>query len=70
MPLYRYKCDNCGEEIKIRVNVSQINEYVDMICESCGKGTMKRMISKNISSIYRGEGYTRSSKKEREVKDE
>lgn len=70
MPTYRLKCSNCGEEIKIHINIAQLNDYDDMICEECHEGTLERMIPKGISTIYRGGGYTKSSKKEKEAKDD
>ena len=63
MSIYRFRCSECGEEIKIYADINQAYKYADIICESCGEGKMERMIPRNISSIYNGKGYTKSAKK-------
>lgn len=68
MPTYRLQCSECGKEIKIRINIAQLDDYTDMICEFCNEGILERMVPKGISTIYRGGGYTKSAKKE--VKDD
>lgn len=52
MPIYEYKCSNCG-----RFELEQsIKDKPLTTCPSCG-GEAQRLISKNVSIIFKGPGF-------------
>ena len=44
MPLYEYKCDNCGHTQEVFLPMSRRNEKVDTLCEKCSGGRYKRAL--------------------------
>ena len=52
MPLYRYVCDNCGNE---KVVMHSMNESPEVVCEVCGV-PMRKAISK-VGVIFKGSGF-------------
>ena len=43
MPVYQYKCRNCGEISEFMLPMQQNNEII--ACRSCGERDMQRMIT-------------------------
>jgi len=68
MPLYEYKCNNCGEVSEFLIGVSR--EPEDPHCTSCGSPDIRRILSKSnfisgaSSSVSRG-GTTCCGREER-----
>lgn len=73
MPIYEYRCANCG----IFEKMQKISENALEKCPSCG-GEAERIISQNIGIIFKGSGFyktdhafkkdqARSINKERQV---
>jgi putative FmdB family regulatory protein len=53
MPRYDYACKHCGEmEIE-----QKINEHTLSICPKCGSNLFKKLVSKNTSIIFKGNGF-------------
>ena len=46
MPLYKFKCDDCGHKFEAMTSFSQINETV---CPECKSNHCKKLVS-NFSS--------------------
>ncbi|MDY0360779.1 MAG: zinc ribbon domain-containing protein [Desulforegulaceae bacterium] len=53
MPIYEYGCENCG---KVDEVIQGISEEGPKTCRFCGKGPMKRLISKS-SFHLKGTGW-------------
>lgn len=45
MPLYDYKCMECGEVEEVLIEINEIN--VERLCKRCN-GIMKKLITKNF----------------------
>ncbi|RAO99469.1 FmdB family transcriptional regulator [Petrotoga sp. 9PW.55.5.1] len=59
MPLYRYKCEECGYEFTV---LHSMSETPEIKCELCNSSA-KRIIS-NVGIAFKGEGfYVTDSKK-------
>ena len=43
MPVYSYKCKDCGKEFDILVGVGEGNE--ELKCEKCGSKDIERLLS-------------------------
>ena len=70
MPMYRYVCENCGNE---KVVLHGMNESPKVICDRCG-AEMKRTIGR-VGVIFKGSGfystdYRKSSGEKSESKSE
>lgn len=52
MPIYDYKCDNCGHFEKMQ----KISEEPLSKCPTCG-GHAERIISQNIGIVFKGSGF-------------
>lgn len=52
MPIYRYKCKDCGEEFTVMHSMS---ETPDVTCEECGAEAEKIIGKVGIS--FKGSGY-------------
>ncbi|MEQ8288387.1 MAG: zinc ribbon domain-containing protein [Gammaproteobacteria bacterium] len=42
MPIYEYKCEQCGEQIE---KLQKISDPPAKTCPACGKDTLKKMVS-------------------------
>ena len=42
MPIYDYKCSNCGHQVEI---IQKISDKPLKICPKCGKSNLKKLIS-------------------------
>ncbi|SHG51606.1 putative regulatory protein, FmdB family [Thermosyntropha lipolytica DSM 11003] len=52
MPIYDYRCENCGKfEIKQRITEDPLAS-----CPTCG-GKVERLIGKNIGIVFKGSGF-------------
>jgi len=52
MPIYEYKCANCGKfEVMQKITEDSLTE-----CPTCG-GQVQRLISKNVSIVFKGSGF-------------
>lgn len=45
MPLYDYKCENCGEVVSKLMSISQREEPEKEPCEKCGKVALKKEVA-------------------------
>jgi len=52
MPIYEYKCEDCGTPIEIRHGATEIP---DIKCELCG-GKMKK-IFQPVGIVFKGSGF-------------
>lgn len=52
MPIYDYKCENCGKFEKMQ----RITDPVLAECPTCG-GKVQRVISKNVGIVFKGGGF-------------
>lgn len=52
MPIYDYRCENCGKFEKLQ----KITEEALTNCPKCD-GKVERLISKNIGIVYKGSGF-------------
>ena len=52
MPIYEYRCENCGEELEL---FRSITDKGSLSCKSCG-GSMKKLISRS-SFHLKGTGW-------------
>jgi putative FmdB family regulatory protein len=53
MPIYEYKCNNCGTSFE---KTQRITEEPLTECPSC-QGEVHRVISKNIGVVFKGGGF-------------
>lgn len=53
MPLYRYKCDNCGYTFTV---LEPANGNSLRICPQCGRRAARRVIS-HVGIVYKGSGF-------------
>ncbi len=49
MPIYEYKCDDCGKVSEFLFGVTQ--EGVEIICNHCGSKNMNKIFSKSYVSV-------------------
>ncbi|MGM0641537.1 MAG: FmdB family zinc ribbon protein [Thermotogota bacterium] len=52
MPIYRYKCTDCGEEFTV---MHSMKETPEITCEECGSEAEK--IIGNVGIAFKGSGY-------------
>lgn len=52
MPIYDYRCENCGRFDKKQ----KITEEALTVCPTCG-GKVERLISKNVGIVFKGSGF-------------
>jgi len=57
MPRYNYKCSACEKVVEI---VHGIKLAAKKKCPNCGLMKLERLISKNVSVIFKGDGFYRS----------
>ncbi len=53
MPIYRYRCENCGFEFTV---LEPPNHHALRTCERCGQRAAQRVFSR-VGVIYRGSGF-------------
>ncbi len=53
MPLYSYRCENCGVEFERQ---QSFNEEALKVCPECRKKTLKRVISP-VHVVFKGSGF-------------
>lgn len=53
MPMYEYKCKNCG---KIFVELRKINEETKIECPECKSEDVKQMVGKSLF-VLKGNGF-------------
>lgn len=54
MPIYDYKCGQCGVQLEIS---HSILDDPKTVCPSCGAPALKRLISKNVGIAFKGSGF-------------
>jgi putative FmdB family regulatory protein len=52
MPIYEYKCLDCGEVSEVLVGMGSSNETAT--CKNCGSGRMERILSASFISVKGG----------------
>lgn len=52
MPIYRYKCDQCAEEVEV---IQSMQAEALSVCENCG-GRLRKMIGR-VGIKFNGSGY-------------
>jgi putative FmdB family regulatory protein len=66
MPIYEYKCRDCGEVSEVLVGMGSAHETAT--CKNCGSGRMERILSASFISVKGGvsrEGKTCCGRDER-----
>lgn len=62
MPLYEYRCSDCGKEFELR---QKFSDEPATICPTCG-GSIEKLISRTSFSLkgngWYNEGYSKDSK--------
>ena len=60
MPIYVWKCPECGHEIEEIMKVSEMEEWenIPVVCEGCSKGLYKRDISHGTNFRLKGIGWS------------
>jgi len=41
MPIYEYKCEDCGKEFEKLVS----SQSTEVVCEKCGSGNVRKLLS-------------------------
>jgi putative FmdB family regulatory protein len=54
MPTYEYECGDCGLQCEF---FQSITEGAKRKCPNCGKLHLKRIISRNVGVIFKGDGF-------------
>jgi putative FmdB family regulatory protein len=54
MPIYEYKCQNCGHHFE---ELQKITEESLVICPKCSKKALKRLIGAGSGVIFKGSGF-------------
>ncbi len=62
MPIYEYKCEDCGKVFEYQQKISDLPlEFCPIeVCDSIehkGKGKVHRLISKGVGLIFKGNGF-------------
>ncbi|MGQ9918520.1 MAG: FmdB family zinc ribbon protein [Bryobacteraceae bacterium] len=45
MPVYEYRCGQCGREFEIRASMAEYSQGLEAVCPSCGSKDVERLIS-------------------------
>jgi putative FmdB family regulatory protein len=53
MPIYTYRCEQCGEEVEMLVSH---HEPHPTECPACG-GTLRRTFSGSVGLVFKGSGF-------------
>lgn len=64
MPIYEYKCVNCG----VFEVMQRITEDPLKTCPKCG-GAVSRLIAHNVAVIYRGSGFYTTDNRSKEYRE-
>ena len=67
MPIYEYKCSNCGHTFEI---LQSIKDEPLKRCLKCGKDTLHKMVSNIAGLIFKGNGYYLTDYKNKSSKPE
>lgn len=67
MPIYEYKCSNCGHTFEI---LQSIKDEQLKRCLKCGKDTLQKMVSNIAGLIFKGSGYYLTDYKNKSSKPE
>lgn len=54
MPIYEYHCEKCGEEFEELL--MSVAAEADVVCHSCGSGTVTRLMSGSAVRVSGGSG--------------
>lgn len=54
MPVYEYRCRQCGQEFEIRASISEYAKGLDAVCPHCGAKDIERVIP--VAAILDGGG--------------
>jgi len=57
VPIYDYRCENCGRFEKVQ----KITESALDTCPACG-GACERLIGNNVGVVFKGSGFYRNDK--------
>ncbi len=72
MPIYEYRCEDCGHEFEV---IQRFSDEPISVCEGCGKEKAKRLISQT-SFVLKGSGWyatdygRKGANKEKETRSE
>ena len=58
MPIYEYKCENCGKFEKMQ----KFSEPALEVCPECA-GQVQRIISRNVGVVFKGSGFYKNDSK-------
>lgn len=67
MPIYEYKCSNCGNSFEI---LQSIKDKPLKRCLKCGKDSLQKIISNVAGLIFKGSGYYLTDYKNKSTKPE
>lgn len=59
MPIYEYRCKNCGNEFELLRSISQADS--DIVCEFCGERQAQKLFSTFAASAGSTAGYGTAS---------
>ena len=54
MPTYEYQCKNCGHAFE---EMQSMAAEPLMVCPSCGKSSLKRLLTGGSGMIFKGSGF-------------
>ncbi len=54
MPIYRYRCEQCGHEFKIMAPFHQESDV--QVCGQCGARAAHRQFGR-VATVYKGSGF-------------
>jgi len=61
MPIYVYKCEDCGEKFEVSGTYKFLQNYKP-VCPTCWKENVRKIINSPLTVIYEGEGFTKKVK--------
>lgn len=64
MPLYEYKCEDCGEVFEVRGSYEFLGNY-EPVCPKCYKENIVRIYGP-VATIFKGNGFYKNDSKEQE----